>query len=945
MSDIIINRDKLRTLRDKAAQTEDLTESNARLADELQQYQDVCSRTEGLEKENKRLARELQETVQKLKDASTPADGLDDQSSILKATPGPVEPPSSARRIEIDASKPLTKEQYHSLVAKYNDLFENWMDMKNTRKRWERTVKDEKEKQKKWNKYCDSQDRAIAAKDERIQRLEEEIDLLRAQLQEPQVRSSVGSAGHMSPIKSIEELMNQETLAGDIKELTKVYNADNFGPFHYRGKVVAFDDAIASLNSSAPDGIISRRTQVPASSPVLYSRPAHPNLQSTGSFLAKSSDTAGDTSPAKKSVEARASPSDPTTLPRLQDGAKGSEEAVDDTEFEPIEPHSEITEGDPDPTSSDKIKAESTVVKTEPLTETSLSPDTPIVILSHRVKKRKELVDGTEPIAVSKIKVETISSSPIGLAAFCHLDESIDLDDIGEKVDTPRKRRRMLERTGSAIGSCFYVQDSPRRMASGTQDHGGSKNPGKVSLDTPNRRIGVSRTGSALRSLSTNKKILPRTSNDEVPRTKRIASDKAVGDLIEDGENTPPSKLTQTRHTLDVIKQLDNLLAKPSPPKQLLSPARLTSNPQTRPSRPSSISRLAYELEGHQVLGHDEHGPQRPEKAAVSEGHSRPSSSKGVKSTSVETSRQSYKDSLRTSLEPSRPSSKGTSRGSIDPSRPSSKGSMSSSKHTALDSGYFSRPTSRSSLLVSIEQPRPSSSKGASRQPTDPPRQFSESSVGDVEPQRGNAGNKRPLLAKQLQSLSRQHSFNADVAPDHEPLRFRQLGDLGLEDFRVNPNYNQGYNYAFTDVVRHQAARRCLPGCTKPECCGNKFRALAQLQRNPEQALTMSQEEGDEMLLEEFLGDNFYKLRNMSKDERDEALIQARTRELSKKHGKHRQAYERRPSPPGYWRADFPTTQEEDQDRVKAKQFERDLVAQRYEEAMRPGGAYLFRDE
>jgi hypothetical protein len=83
----------------------------------------------------------------------------------------------------------------------------------------------------------------------------------------------------------------------------------------------------------------------------------------------------------------------------------------------------------------------------------------------------------------------------------------------------------------------------------------------------------------------------------------------------------------------------------------------------------------------------------------------------------------------------------------------------------------------------------------------------------------------------------------------------------------------------------------------------------------------------------------------MTKAERDETLLQAKTRELANRHGKHRHAYERRRSPPGFWRLDFPSTQEEREDHQKIEQLERDLVAQRYQEAMRPGGAYLFRDE
>jgi hypothetical protein len=103
--------------------------------------------------------------------------------------------------------------------------------------------------------------------------------------------------------------------------------------------------------------------------------------------------------------------------------------------------------------------------------------------------------------------------------------------------------------------------------------------------------------------------------------------------------------------------------------------------------------------------------------------------------------------------------------------------------------------------------------------------------------------------------------------------------------------------------------------------------------------------EADSELVKEFLGDNAYKVRFMNEEEKRETLLQAKTRDYSNHFGKHRHAYERQPSPPGFWRMDFPTTQESREDREKAKTFERELVQQRYMEAMRSNGAYKFKDE
>ncbi|KAI9743992.1 MAG: hypothetical protein M1818_002726 [Claussenomyces sp. TS43310] len=181
--------------------------------------------------------------------------------------------------------------------------------------------------------------------------------------------------------------------------------------------------------------------------------------------------------------------------------------------------------------------------------------------------------------------------------------------------------------------------------------------------------------------------------------------------------------------------------------------------------------------------------------------------------------------------------------------------------------------------------------------------------------------------------------------PDHEPFRARPLRRLGLDHFKVNPSSNEGYDYAFADVIRGKEQRKCLAGCTNPECCGNAFRKLAEITMATDEEQTSSQEERDRRLLEDFLGSRRDQLLTMSMSEKSSLLVQARARDLAKKHGKHRYTFERRRSPPGFWRADFPTTQEEEEDRAEAAKIERGLVEQRYNEAMREGGAWMFRDE
>jgi hypothetical protein len=171
-------------------------------------------------------------------------------------------------------------------------------------------------------------------------------------------------------------------------------------------------------------------------------------------------------------------------------------------------------------------------------------------------------------------------------------------------------------------------------------------------------------------------------------------------------------------------------------------------------------------------------------------------------------------------------------------------------------------------------------------------------------------------------------------------LRDKPVGELSVQDFKPNPDYNQGYSYAFSETVRKRGDRMCLPGCTNPQCCGSTFRTFAEAQA----PLSSSQEEA---LLEDYLGDAYsnMQLTQMSSEERQELVLQARTKKMAKESGKHREAYERRRTPPGFWRVDFPTTQEQQEDRQRVTEQEKAIVQERWLDAHRRGGRWIFRDE
>jgi hypothetical protein len=208
-----------------------------------------------------------------------------------------------------------------------------------------------------------------------------------------------------------------------------------------------------------------------------------------------------------------------------------------------------------------------------------------------------------------------------------------------------------------------------------------------------------------------------------------------------------------------------------------------------------------------------------------------------------------------------------------------------------------------------------------------------------------------------LKTLATNHQSDASPepasetdSPVHEPYRRKPKTELRPEHFKINSAYNQGLNYAFEEVVRNRDQRRCFPGCTRPECCGDKFRKMVEIGGMPQLSRKGVQwdaptDDDEQQLLESYLGDDREQLDLMTADERREILIQAQAKQLADKFGRHKQAYERRRTPPGFWRTDMPTTQELESDRDAAEKIESEKVKERYREALRSGGRYRFRDE
>src|SRR3569833_57478 len=176
------------------------------------------------------------------------------------------------------------------------------------------------------------------------------------------------------------------------------------------------------------------------------------------------------------------------------------------------------------------------------------------------------------------------------------------------------------------------------------------------------------------------------------------------------------------------------------------------------------------------------------------------------------------------------------------------------------------------------------------------------------------------------------------------PVRLKPLASLTRQDFKINPKYNEGEKFAFAEVVRGRADRGSLSGCVDPDCCGKFFGQMAQSERNA-MGPSLVDEAGSIKLMEEYLGDDAHMLERMTQEKKEALWLKARIKELADKYGKHRHRFHRQASPPGFRDTGFPSTQEQQRERDEAEKMERALIAERYREAMRKGGRWLFRDE
>lgn len=251
------------------------------------------------------------------------------------------------------------------------------------------------------------------------------------------------------------------------------------------------------------------------------------------------------------------------------------------------------------------------------------------------------------------------------------------------------------------------------------------------------------------------------------------------------------------------------------------------------------------------------------------------------------------------------------------------------------------QPATRNTLEELLNEPPPDPAPAVIRQPRKSPRKglsvrnpaqlmTPESAVKRTTPKKGTGTLRRPRGVERSPP---------PVRLEGEPLRSRDLRTLKLEDFRINPRY-LGSDFAFADTLRGRDQRRGLHTCTRSDCCGGALRKAVEM------GGAVLSGKNDSEALAAYLGPQWSSMiEQYNTSKMKEVTMQAHAHVFAEQHGKHRQAFERRSTPPGFWRTDFPSTQETENDRKKALELERQAVEERYREALRPDGRWMFKDE
>jgi len=185
-------------------------------------------------------------------------------------------------------------------------------------------------------------------------------------------------------------------------------------------------------------------------------------------------------------------------------------------------------------------------------------------------------------------------------------------------------------------------------------------------------------------------------------------------------------------------------------------------------------------------------------------------------------------------------------------------------------------------------------------------------------------------ISREISSTGRtslRRSFGRDPE-DEEPLRARPVTRLSLQHFKPNPRWLDSRGMSYDEFLHGPNADR--------------IKTLAEtLPKLPGQARL-----SDDEILFDFLGPGSEpRVASLTELAKKNLLAEAKLKRVAQSFGKVRADYDREQDPPGFWSTDMPGTQEDEENKEKARKMEREEVKQRYEDALRGHGRWNFADE
>ena len=607
-----------------------------------------------------------------------------------------------------------------------------------------------------------------------------------------------------------------------------------------------------------------------------------------------------------------------------------------------------------------------------------IEPDTggssPVIVFERSLKRRHSARGSAQNVHVHDdqdrphleaapvtlpTKDENISS-PIPFPPLLRSDEpqdSLDLDDVGGPLDTPRKRRRMEQewRKSSMMIPRSAVQDGEDMLDTmTTAEHARH-------FDDNDPETTFERDGQAS-SIAANSRPSPKKSLEEEKKARkdeRTARQHAHNDRVHqrlEAANWRDPSSNMHRSSSPTSGQPAQRALTPNHPREiaqrkphLATPVILqprdvngavlprTSDPFSNRKRPCPPSRR-------------DHGAAHVP-AVAEDGEGYPSKRDGLKA--WKKPKDDQNDSHSLADKELKPPTTHHRLGALL-TKPSPEKSALISEDSVADA-VPDQTRSRASIPQSVD-------RNKSKDPTTPrslPAKRSElhhgpgdkSGPGEFEPVKATMdrhSKSAQAESKRTRNVPAFRKFPAadytSTRPDDEPLRARPVHRLGLQDFRINPAHSE---YAYHETVRKYDEKKCLSGCTDRHCvrCKGLREFVINSGYKTAQKPGETANDADWRLLQDFLGDNRRKLRGMSAKEKADLLTEAKVQEFANRFGSHRQAFPRAREPPGFWDVDFPTTQEDVRDREAADVMEREKVQERYWEAMRPKGRWIFADE